>query len=471
MSRVRDVLRGRVDAWIVLATLAVLVLVAIPALGSDPWPFRTGPADPRGILGPLVRAAAGEWDVALLRTAAVLAGVVVALGVLVAVARPRWAGGTALAVALAVVVLLTAPGVLLQAGLRDATEPWFHTNDSTFQIEIAGDLVLDGRNPYGHDYRGSGLERFYSRDGSVTQETLDSEVALRHFAYFPGTPLVAAAWRVLPAPLDDFRLLVLLATVACLLAFLAFDAPLVARLAAGAAVAANPLAIRAAWFGTADAPSLLLVILSFALVTRSRYLAAGAALGGAILLKQFALVALPFVAAMIWSRTRDRRLLLRGGLVTAGIVAAGALPFLLADPGALWRDTIAYGATTYRIIGYGLSGLLVELDVVERTGSYPFVWIALVTWLPATLWLLRAQVRARAAWLGPAGFAASMFLLLAVSRVFQTSYLIWPLVGIAMAVVLRVSEGTASGGPETARSGSSPSPGDTGREPRPATSP
>jgi uncharacterized membrane protein len=256
-----------------------------------------------------------------------------------------------------------------------------------------------------------------------------------------------------------------------MLAFLAFDAPLVARLAAGAAVAANPLAIRAAWFGTADAPSLLLLVLSFALVTRSSYVAAGAALGGAILLKQFALVALPFVAAMIWSRTADRRTLMRSGTAALGVVVAGALPFLAADPEALWRDTVAYGATTYRVIGYGLSGLLVEMGVVERTGSYPFVWIALLTWLPATLWLLRAQLRARAPWLGAAGFAASMFLLLVVSRVFQTSYLIWPLVGIAMAVVLRAAEGSASGDPETARPDSPPPPGDTGRGPRPATSP
>ncbi len=44
--------------------------------------------------------------------------------------------------------------------------PWFHTNDSTYQIELAGNLVRHGHNPYGHDYEGSGLERFYSRDGT-----------------------------------------------------------------------------------------------------------------------------------------------------------------------------------------------------------------------------------------------------------------------------------------------------------------
>lgn len=436
--------REDVSAWVLLATLGALVLVATPSLGSDPWPFVTGPVDPRGLLSPLVRAAGGEWDVDIPRTASALAGLLVALSALVAVRRPRWRFGAALGLALTVVVLLLTPAVLLQVGLRDATAPWFHTNDSTYQIEIAGDLVRAGENPYGHDYRLSGLERFYSRDGSVAPGTREREVALQHLAYFPGTPIAAAAWRALPRPADDYRLFVLLATIACLFAFLLFDAPATVCLAAGAAVAANPLAIRAAWFGTADAPSVLLLVLSFALITRSRYVAAGVALGAAVLLKQFAIVALPFLAVMLVSRRVGRRTLLLSGGAALAVFVAGALPFVVADPGAVWRDTVSYGASTYRIIGYGLSGLLVKADVIERTGSYPFVWLAVAVWLPATLWLLRAQLRSRALWMGAAGFAVSIYVLLYVSRVFQTSYLIWPLTGIAVAIVLRATEERSS---------------------------
>lgn len=435
-----DRFREGVNAWVLLATLAVLVLVGAPQLGADAWPFVTGPAREHGILGPLVRAAKGEWDVDIPRTAAVCGGLIVLAGALVALRKPRWRGDVSLAFALAVALLLLAPAVLLQAGLRDATAPWFHVNDSTYQIEIAGSLVRDGTNPYGHDYSTSGLERFYSFDGSVEPGTLESQVALRHLAYFPGSPIVSAAWGLLPAPFDDYRFLVLLATILCLPAFLVFEAPLTASLAAGAAVAANPLAIRGAWFGTADAPSLLLLILAFALVSRSRYVAAGAALGAAVLLKQFALAALPFLAVWAWLRHADRRVLLRAGATALVVFAVGALPFVVADPGAFWRDTIAYGATTYRIVGYGLSGLLVKSGLVERTGSYPFVWLALLIWLPITALLLLTQARARFAWIGAAGFAASMYTLLFLSRVFQTSYLIWPLTGIAIAVVLWAGE-------------------------------
>ena len=137
---------------------------------------------------------------------------------------------------------------------RCSTAPWFHTNDSTYQIEIAGDLVRDGTNPYGHDYRNSGMQRIYSRDGSVSPVALTNP-ALRHFPYLPGTAELATVWRLLPSPLDDVRFLVCLASLAMLAAAWAFPGPPWLRLVLGAVLAVNPLTLRAAWFGTADALS------------------------------------------------------------------------------------------------------------------------------------------------------------------------------------------------------------------------
>ena len=90
----------------------------------------------------------GEWDLGLLRAAAVLAARRL-------VSRPGSAPA-ALARLRPVILLLAVPATLLQVGLRDATHPWYHVNDSTYQIDLAGELVLDGGTPYGHDYRGSG---------------------------------------------------------------------------------------------------------------------------------------------------------------------------------------------------------------------------------------------------------------------------------------------------------------------------
>jgi hypothetical protein len=423
---------SRREAGAVLGVLGILVAVSVPELGSDPWPFPPTATDPHGVLGPLVRAADGNWDLGIIRAAAILAGLLVAVAGAV-VLWIRSVPPIALAIlCAAVIALLAIPATLLQVGLRDATHPWYHVNDSTYQIDLGGELVLDGDTPYGHDYRGSGLERWYPAIGA--DENVP-RVALDHFAYFPGTPLTAAAWRLLPAPFDDYRVFVLLCTLALFGAALLFDAPLPWKLSAGAALAANPLAIRAAWFGTADAPSVLLTVLAFALVARSRYLLAAASLGGAVLLKQFAVVAVPFLAVAMLARAVPRPLLYRAAGVFGLVVLVGALPFAIADPGALWDDTIAYGAQTYRIIGYGLAGILVEAGLVDRFGSYPFLPLALLVWLPLTAWLAWMQWRSRRLWVAAAGFATSIFVLFYLARVFQNSYLLWPLSALLVAFV------------------------------------
>jgi len=426
----------RREAGLVLGVLGILVAVTVPELGSGAWPFhpRAGAIDPQGPLGLLVKAADRDFDVALLRSAALVAGLgLVIVGAVSLTVRivPRW---LVMLAAAGVVGLLLVPATSLQVGLRDATEPWYHVNDSTYQIEIAGDLVLDGDDPYGHDYRGSGLEKWYPAAGADEDVP---RVALDHFAYFPGTVLTAAAWRLLPNPFDDYRFFVLLCTIGLGLAVFLFEIPLHWKLAIGAALAANPLAVRAAWFGTADAPSLLLTALAFALVARSRYLLAAAALAGAVLVKQFALVAAPFLVVALLTRAVPRPVLYRAAAVFAGVIVAGIVPFAIADPGALWDDTIAYGAQTYRIIGYGLAGVLLEAGILEdRFGPYPFLWLALALWLPFTAWLAWNQWRARRLWIGAASFAASIFVLVYLGRVFQTSYLIWPLTGLLVSFAL-----------------------------------
>jgi hypothetical protein len=424
------------EGWIVTGVLFVLVAITLPELGSDPWHFRPAEVDPQGPLAPLVRAAGEEWDVGIARAAAFGAALLCGAFAVYLLARrppvlPRWTG---IALVLAVGLVLAAPSTLLQLGLRDSTAPWFFTNDSTYQAELGGELVLDLDNPYGHDYSHSGLERFYTRDGSVSERVREREVALEHFAYFPGAVLTAAAWRLLPEPFDDYRLLVLLATLALLPAALMFRGPLGWRLALGALLVCNPIAVRSAWFGQNDAPSLLLLVLAFALVTRRRFGWAAAALAGAILLKQFAVVALPFMVLMV-----PREEWKRAGIVFAGVLAAGILPFVVADPVAFYEDTVKYGAGTYRIVGYGLSAILVRLGIIEdREGSYPFALLAVLTWVPLTVWLLLAQRKAQELWLGAAAFAVSILWLMFIGRTFNNYYLVWPMTGVLIAGLMAI---------------------------------
>ena len=438
-------LRGRMtepEVWALLGVLLAILAVTLPELGSDSWPFRPGTVEPRGILGPLVRAGGEQWDVGISRAACFLAALAVALVAAWELGRrrgwPAWVGALAV---MGVSLALLLPATLLQVGLRDATAPWFHTNDSTYQIELAGDLLLDGDNPYGHDYRESGMERFYTRDGSVSERVREREVSLEHYAYFPGTIYTSAVWRLLPSPFDDYRLLVLAFTLAGLAAALAFPAPLGWRLALGALVVANPIAVRSAWFGQNDAPSITLTVLAFALVARGRYRWAAASLAAAVLFKQFAVVAIPFIALMLLARHVPRRELKWAGAVFAGVLAIGILPFLIADPVAFYDDTVKFGAGTYKIVGYGLSAMLIRAGVLDdRDGSYPFALIALITWLPLTAWLLWVQHRSRELWVGAAGFSISLLMLLFIGRTFNNYYLVWPATGAAAAALLYLGE-------------------------------
>ena len=441
-------------SWAVVGVLFVLVAITLPELGSDPWRFRPGSVDPQGPLAPLVRAAGEEWDLGIPRASAFLAALLcgaAAIWLLAQRARgglPRWA---AIALILAVGLLLTAPATLLQLGLRDSTAPWFFTNDSTYQAELGGELLLDLDNPYGHDYRESGLERFYTRDGSVSERIREREVALEHFAYFPGSVVTAAVWRVLPEPFDDYRLLVLFCNLGMLAAALAFRGPLGARLALGALLVCNPIAVRSAWFGQNDAPSLLLLVLAFALASRRRFGWAAAVLGGAVLLKQFALVAAPFLALMIVRAEGGRALdaLRRPTLAFAGVLAAGILPFFAVDPVAFYEDTVKYGAGTYRIVGYGLSAILLEAGIVEdREGAYPFAVLALLTWVPLTVWLLLVQRRSPELWVGAAAFAVSILWLMFIGRTFNNYYLVWPMTGAVAAALMAVASRRAPDRPE-----------------------
>lgn len=433
------------QAWIVIGSLAAVVILNAGLLGSDPWAFRPGAISPTGPLAPLVRLADEHWDLGLLRSLTMLGGVGVAGLAVAACLVRRWPPWVLAASCVLVLATLTVPAVALQAGLREASQPWFFVNDSTYQIELAGDLVLDGKTPYGHDYDGSGLERFYSLDGSAPAAGEPEPVALRHFAYFPGTPLLAAVWRILPSPWDDFRWLVALSTLGLFGAALVFPGPLHTRLALGVAAAGNPIAVRAAWFGTADAVSLLLLALAFGLLVRRRDGWAAAALAAAVLTKQFAVVGVPFFVASLLVRG-PRAAWKRPAAVFAAVLATGFLPFVVSDASALWRDTISYGAGTYRIVGYGLSALLLRAHVIgDRNGSYPFFLAVALVWLPATFILVRAQLRSGLLWLGGAGFTASVFVLLYLGRVFQISYLVYPLTGLVLTALLALAAERGAG--------------------------
>jgi uncharacterized membrane protein len=128
-------------------------------------------------------------------------------------------------------------------------------------------------------------------------------------------------------------------------------------------------------------------------------------------------------------------------LVFLGVLAVVGLPFLIADPVAFYDDTVKFGAGTYKIVGYGLSGILVRAGIVShRDGAYPFALFAVVIWLPLTAWLSVVAYRARELWVAPAGFAISILVLLYIGRTFNNYYLVWPMMGAAIAALVWAGE-------------------------------
>ena len=415
-----------------LGLLIALVLIDVPWLGVDAWPFAAPAARADGLLGPLVRAAGGHWDLGVVRAPALLAAVVVAILAAVLPRREPLRRALLVAATVAVVLALLVPATLLQVGLRDGTAPWFHVNDASYQVELAGSRILHGEDPYGADYTGTGLERFYSLDGTPVADGGSRTVALTSLAYFPGLPVLGAISAALPGPLGDVRLLMLLFALALIPAALLLPGPLELRLGAGALLAANPLLVRSTWFGILDAPVVLALVLAFACAVRGRWGWTGALVALALVEKQYAVVALPFLAVAAW-RAGGRDALVRAGAWCGAVTAAVVLPFLLWGPTAFVHDTIVYGTSAYRIVGYGLSGILVDLHVIARDGAYPFWLAALVVWIPVTALLIRRQLRDPAPWRAALGFALSFLVLAWVARYFQTSGFVFPLAGLVAA--------------------------------------
>jgi hypothetical protein len=86
--------------------------------------------------------------------------------------------------------------------------------------------------------------------------------------------------------------------------------------------------------------------------------------------------------------------------------------------------------------------------VEDREGAYPFALLALLTWLPLTVWLLVAQWRSPELWVGAAAFAVSILWLMFIGRTFNNYYLVWPMTGAVAAALMALASPRAPDRPE-----------------------
>lgn len=323
-------------------------------------------------------------------TAAPIAVVAVA-AVLGYRARP----GAALAALVAMLFAVPQAALLM---LRGAGAP---LQDSVLLTDAAAGRLLQGLDPYGHDYLDSPLLRqFWAPELPVNP-------LLAHYPYPPGMILLAAplhaaglgvAWLWVPA-----------------IAVLAAAAYSAAGRAGVVAVALNPLLLIDYLSLLNDLFFLAAGLGAVALLRRRRGLEAGLLVGLALALKQTAVVLLPAIAFLAW-RARRAPPAAAGAALALAVLA---LPFLLWSPTAFVSDTAAYfygsGVDAFPIRGFGLPGLLLAAGVIpSRWASFPSAMLQLPV-LAAILVIGFAGLRRTFSWprlwLWSASAAAVLFFL------------------------------------------------------------
>jgi hypothetical protein len=227
-------------------------------------------------------------------------------------------------------LLVLAPAAAKTAG-RLVLGPTHMVLDAILQVEVAADLLAEGRNPYREDFFGTDLERWHEgRD----------RFPLHHMVY-PPVPLVLT----LPARMlsraalgvYDSRFLLIPAWIASFLICLKAWRGQPWRPFLLTVAFLNPLILADLHVGRWDTLVLLLWVLAAAAWARGRPLWTACALGAMAGVKLTLLAAGVFAVLALAGEKRDVR---RWIAVAAAAFLLPLLPFLLWDPAALWEDLV-----------------------------------------------------------------------------------------------------------------------------------
>jgi hypothetical protein len=365
-----------------------------------------------------LRAHVGFW-VAAVSTV----GVAALVGLLV-LARDRW--GLKLN-AIAALGALTAIGPTLFAIVERPRLGLTMEHDGLLQIESAIDRLLSGQAIYGVDWSNTPMARL------PWDATPGPNPALHHLAYFPLTVLVGLPFRVVTRALDvpfDYRVVLIGFALLGLLAIMALPIAPERRFMVIAAIFISPLITLYLWSGRTDIEFLAVILLSLALMSRGHLLGGAFALGVAIALKPFAVLAVPFfllLLAVRWHARPARRDIALGLVALALAPVLTILPFLIANPPAFWTDVVLYTSggirDAYPIAGYGFGELLYQVHLVaHRTDSVPFGLFQVLALLPVLWFTGQAFVRRPSIGRWMAGYALALLAFTFFARFFNDNY-------------------------------------------------
>jgi hypothetical protein len=304
------------------------------------------------------------------------------------------------------------------------------------QTEMAVEALLDGKDPYATRYAAPPMSRAPdSRPEGWRQLGYDENPAYDHLPYPPGVVYAATVARLVGKGVFgrwDVRFLYLACAIALAAILGAMVRPGPARRMVWLATLVNPMLHGYLVLGRNDVLVLVPLALFAWFLLRERWRAASIALGCALLLKQFALFALPFLALVVWPRGGWRACVRRCWPAIA-IPVAGSLPFLVWHPADFLEDVLlwnfGFGADAYpvRWDGYGATPLAYGLGLVDAPrGDNPLWWLFPVVTIGAAAllarWVRSAPTPARALVASGALSWAALF----SSRFFADNYLVVP---------------------------------------------
>jgi hypothetical protein len=300
-------------------------------------------------------------------------------------------------------------------------------HDGLLQLESAIDRVLQGQPIYGVDWSNTPMANV------GWQLTPGQNPALHHLAYYPLTVLVGVPVRLLTDAWHlpfDYRLVLIGFALLGLMAIAALPIGAERRFMIITAIFVSPLITLYLWAGRNDIEFLTVLFLCLVLLARGHVILAAGALGAAVALKPFALIAVPFLLLVLiirWRANRSGRDLALALLALGAVPAATMLPFFLANPGAFWTDVVLYTSggipDAYPIRGYGFGEILYGLHVIgRRTDSFPFAIFEVAAAAPV-LWIAGRAFLQRptgARWM--AGYALLLLAFTFFARFFNDNY-------------------------------------------------
>ena len=348
----------------------------------------------------------------------------VLLVVAVLVVRGRW---IAKLWALLGLVALTQIGPTVMNIVNRPRVGFAMEQDGMVQIELAIDRLLHGQPIYGVDWSNTPMASL------AWDQTAGPNPGLHHFAYFPLTVLVGVPFRFVTSALGvpfDYRMVLISFALLGALAIGTLPIAQERRFMIITAVLVSPLIGLYLWAGRNDIEFLAVVLLSLALLSRGHLIAAAFALGIAVALKPFAVLAVPFLLLVLVIRwlARPSRQDVVLSLVALGLApVVTVLPFLIANPTAFWTDVVLYTSggipDAYPIAGFGFGEFLFQTHLIaHRTDRVPFGVFQLLALVPAVWITGRAFLRRPSLGRWMAGYALCLLAFTFFSRFFNDNY-------------------------------------------------